>query len=75
MSLSCQRGAVWGSRIRGYFRGGHALIYGEILQDRGTIYEVAGSNSGLSDSPVFQNLFGPVDTYRGRRRMVMGARD
>ena len=45
--------------VRGYCQGGHALVYGAILQDRGTIYEVAGSNSGLSDSPVFHNLLGP----------------
>ena len=54
------------ARVRGYCRGGHALVYGAILLDLGTIYEVAGSNSGLSDSPVFRNLLGLVGTYRGR---------
>ena len=53
------------SRVRGYCRGEHALVYGAILQDRGTIYEVAGLNSGLSDSPDIQNRFGPAGTYRG----------
>lgn len=47
------------SRVRGYCRGRHALVYRAILQDLGTIYEAAGSNSGLSDNPVFQNLFDP----------------
>ena len=47
------------SRVHGFSRGGHTLVYGAILQNRGVIYEVAGSNSGLSDSPVFQKLLGP----------------
>ena len=34
--------------VRGHCRGGHAIIYGAMLQDRGIIYEVSGSKSGLS---------------------------
>lgn len=41
------------SRVRGDCCGRHALIYGAILQDRGTVYVVVDPNTGLSDSPVF----------------------
>ena len=53
------------SRVRGYCSGRQALVYRVILQGRGTIYEVAGSNSGVRAEPSRGDAIGLQKVRRG----------